>query len=540
VSTAVTTPTTLVDIDLIDASDNVRSIDQEHVEGLARSIKLLGIIDPLPMVQTGDRFKLVGGDHRLLAARKLGQTEVPATFRSADGASADGAAENIVRKGLTPLEEARAVQAMIEEGFTPDGTAEALGWSKAKVTARARILTLPETAQQLLGDGRLPVSTVSVLTAIAEVSIGLCEAIVDLIATGGVQGGQLASNPGWVVGQAVRSAKTFAAYLQVLRPDEADELRLGKKCDQARAEAEALHRKLDRQAYGPPAIRFNETDIDQARAAGVLIEFDHGAPIITDRPLYRELAKQAISRTLADLQAAHRSEAANRAKTVNAKTHDTPESKLEAEYRAARRSFTARAHGVNLDLGTALLKNLANVDPANMDVARFFAYGVLGSPSLDFLGAGPHTVATIVANGIRLVVSDHRETTIPRLKGGGRGKTKVVYSDIEDPAKWLWNFVAGAKTAGELYGRVLVVFASQHYANQIVLAKSKRRDSVLPASHKDTARKAFIRVTKSALPESHIQLQRAIEREARNHLDRIRELSDPQHNNDSEKETSKG
>ncbi len=65
-----------------------------------------------------------------------------------------------------------------------------------------------------------------------------------------------------------------------------------------------LHRKLDSYAYGPPPIRFSEQEVDQARAAGVLIEFEHGTPIITDRELLRELARQAIDRTVAELHGA--------------------------------------------------------------------------------------------------------------------------------------------------------------------------------------------------------------------------------------------
>jgi hypothetical protein len=46
------------------------------------------------------------------------------------------------------------------------------------------------------------------------------------------------------------------------------------------------------------ARRFTDEDVDQARAAGVLIEFDGPCrPIIVDRPLYRELVKTAIKRT---------------------------------------------------------------------------------------------------------------------------------------------------------------------------------------------------------------------------------------------------
>jgi len=55
--------------------------------------------------------------------------------------------------------------------------------------------------------------------------------------------------------------------------------------------------------YGPPHVRFTDADVDQARAAGVLIEFERGRPIIVDRTLYRELVKGAIKRTYDDLEA---------------------------------------------------------------------------------------------------------------------------------------------------------------------------------------------------------------------------------------------
>ena len=75
-----------------------------------------------------------------------------------------------------------------------------------------------------------------------------------------------------------------------------------------------------------------------------------------------------------------------------------------------------------------------------------------------------------------------------------------------------------------MYGRTLVVFACQHYANQLALPTSQRRGSVLPRSHADRARKAFEKVTKTALPGSHRELTRAIEREARSYRDQVAEL----------------
>jgi hypothetical protein len=53
-----------------------------------------------------------------------------------------------VRKQLSPLGEAKAVQNMLDEGYTLEGAASVLGWSLALVKVRAKILKLPEAAQQ--------------------------------------------------------------------------------------------------------------------------------------------------------------------------------------------------------------------------------------------------------------------------------------------------------------------------------------------------------------------------------------------------------
>ncbi len=150
-------------------------------------------------------------------------------------------------------------------------------------------------------------------------------------------------------------------------------------------------------------------------------------------------------------------------------------------------------------------------------MAKFFAYGLLGPESSAYLGTSDHVARTIAANGLRLVVEEHRTTTTPKLKSGKPGKTKVTYGEVDDASKWLWKFLAGAKTAGDVYSRALVVYAAQHYASQLVLPTAARRSSALPRSYKDTARKAFEQITKSVLPASYVQLQRAIAAEARSY-----------------------
>lgn len=505
-------------LQMIEQGENSRELDHDHVQALAASIALRGLIVPLLVSRDGERYKLIAGHHRYAACRSLGLEEVEITLREQEGTSADTAAENVVRKALGPLEEARAVKGMLEEGYTLDGAATVLGWSRSLVSARARLLELPESAQRLLGSGGLPLSSVSALERIVAVSPALCEAALLAVADGTIDGEQFAGNPAWAIGHAIREGAkgVFAADLSTLAATDITELKLGKKSLSAYAQAEELHRKLDRYAYGPPSVRFSAEEVDQARAAGVLIEFEDSTPIITDRELLRELARQAIERTLGELRARVEAKASGRAaEQTSLGREPTPRQRLESEHRANMRELTARAHGTNLDLGAALLKQLASVKADDIDVARFFAYGLLGSGETGYGSGRDRVAAVIAANGIRLVIEEHRTSTTPTLKSGKPGVTKITYGESEDAERWMWRFIDGAKNAGELYGRVLVVFAAQAYAQQLVLPSSQRRGPALPSSRKDTARKAFERITKRVLPASHVALTRALQTEAR-------------------------
>src|ERR687897_461356 len=212
----------------------------------------------------------------------------------------------ITRKQLNPYEEAKAVRAMLNRGLSEDGAAQALGWPKQRVTARVKILELPERAQQLIGDGVIHLAAVDQLRAIGTVAPDLLEAVIAYLDDGNAWAAErLTREPGWVLDAALSHAgdrKVFAAYLHSASAHEIADLHLGKKTEQLYADAEKLHKQLDRYAYGPPPVRFSDADVDQARAAGVLIEFERGRPIIVDRPLYRELVKTAIERTHGELQ----------------------------------------------------------------------------------------------------------------------------------------------------------------------------------------------------------------------------------------------
>ena len=84
-----------VALEQIHVPDNVRALDEAHVQALAGSIALQGMLVPVVVREHGDGFELVAGFHRVAAAKSLGLTEVPVVIRDAHSEDADRAVENV-------------------------------------------------------------------------------------------------------------------------------------------------------------------------------------------------------------------------------------------------------------------------------------------------------------------------------------------------------------------------------------------------------------------------------------------------------------
>src|ERR671934_1990231 len=237
---------------------------------------------------------------------------------------------------------------MLADGYTVDGAATVLGWSKRRVTARRRILELPETAQTLVGTGEIPAAGIDTLLEIQTVSPKLAALIAEVLAEAAAEGnplgGQLARDPGWLVRQVLshRPGVLFAELAGgTLYEDQVAELKLGKKTSALYAEAKTLHGQLDRYAYGPPPVRLGEAELDQARAAGVLLELDERTQVILDRGIYRELVKAAVARTVEDLRARAAARATEqRERKAASRRERTPREEADVEHRAQAREFT--------------------------------------------------------------------------------------------------------------------------------------------------------------------------------------------------------
>jgi len=125
-----------------------RTFDDEAVGGLAESIRLQGLIQPVvlrPRLEGG--YELIAGERRWRAARDAGIESVPAVVRAADDRETLllGLVENVAREDLSPVEEARAYALLIDEfGLQLGEVAERVGKSKPAVSNRIRLLELPD------------------------------------------------------------------------------------------------------------------------------------------------------------------------------------------------------------------------------------------------------------------------------------------------------------------------------------------------------------------------------------------------------------
>ena len=135
------------------------SFDEETLTELSASIREHGVIQPLTVRKLdGGYYQIIAGERRWRAARLAGLFEVPVRIIEADDKKAMVLAmvENLQREDLNPIEEAAGYRYLMNEyGFTQEAVAASVGKSRPVVANALRLLTLPESAQKLVEEGKL-------------------------------------------------------------------------------------------------------------------------------------------------------------------------------------------------------------------------------------------------------------------------------------------------------------------------------------------------------------------------------------------------
>lgn len=127
--------------------------DERALKELAISIKEHGVIQPIIVRNIGSKYEIIAGERRYKASALAGLTKIPAIVRNLDDKESSKVAllENLQRRNLNPIEEARTYQKILElDQMTQEELAKTMGKSQSAVANKLRLLALTDEAQQAL------------------------------------------------------------------------------------------------------------------------------------------------------------------------------------------------------------------------------------------------------------------------------------------------------------------------------------------------------------------------------------------------------
>ena len=182
---------------------------EADLNDLANSIREKGVIQPLIVRAVGDEFQIVAGERRWRAAQIAQLHDLPVLVRNLDDTEVLEIAiiENIQRSDLNAVEEALGYRQLMDRfGHTQEKMAEALGKSRSHIANLLRLLSLPESVQRFLRDGKL-----STGHARALVTADQPEALAKKVVSGGLSVRQteaLVKNEGQAVEKKPKLGKT--------------------------------------------------------------------------------------------------------------------------------------------------------------------------------------------------------------------------------------------------------------------------------------------------------------------------------------------
>ena len=475
-----TEPTTQVlDVDAIGVEDGFNprgAFDESALAELEASIRENGVVSALTVRSDGNGgFVLVAGERRLRAAKRAGLKQVPVVVRDGSGALAAAVAENLIRTDLDPIETARGLQrlAEAEKLGTHKQLAARIGKSANYVSERLRLLQLPEGAQEAIAVGKVPVAAEKHLRKVAAVSPRVAECVCELAQRGEVDGRDLVERFGEVLAGVEQAEFTDPpTFVEVSRGASIPDL----VSDRERAAAliERQEAASPDRFYGRGFVRLTEADLDAARAAGCLLEFDTGSESwsysqawICDAEFAVDLAERVVER--AEKEAAKR--AKEQAEQAGAEVPDAGEgadpAELDRRRRAKEREDAKQAAGIARGFNLALGANLVNRRGAKTRKAHSLARAK--AIALIFLGDNE----SLAGAGLRLVLPQLQEVEVKRLKSG-EPREKVTYSGATSCAEYLRNRVQEAKSTDEVLELLADALLAAQLADEAAVSRSNR------------------------------------------------------------------
>ena len=131
---------------------------KHELEELAATLHSVGLIEPIVVRKTGEEFQIISGERRWRACKIAGFKKIPCVIKQVNDIQAleMGIIENIQREELSPIEEARAYNQLMEKtGMKPGDISVKVGKDRSTITNLLRLLKLPAEVIDLIEDGKI-------------------------------------------------------------------------------------------------------------------------------------------------------------------------------------------------------------------------------------------------------------------------------------------------------------------------------------------------------------------------------------------------
>lgn len=464
------------------------SMDGEQLRELTESVRSVGVLQPITVVQADKgRYRLVVGHRRLVAARAAKLDVVPAlVYDEIDSASRLQFAiiENLQREDMSPIDEAAAYQRAVKDGaLTQKQLASVIGKSASHVSERLRLLKLPAAARALLASGALPLAAAKPLGVLAALKVPtsaqIADAAANLVAADTDLLDDFLDDPNTALHELAEADPPEGAPFVYRLNSFSQAPRFAGHIEDAAVE------QLSERAKRLGMTRFvaDQSDIDAARAFGCLIEIEsryNQQRFITDAAFLADRINEALDlleqrqaeRQAATANAAGSSTApavgtkAQRATGTNGSQAVSPEVQRRAEREQAEKDRLAAIHA-NRDLGMRLTKQLGS-RKFDRTAAELLVRIVLAQNS------------DLPARGIAYTHEEQHTLTTTRQKNG---KTRTTFELLEphECRTRAEEWVLRPRSAEEVLGRLLQLLVAGVFADERAVAKSRRTSWHMPA-----------------------------------------------------------
>ena len=147
-----------------------KTFNEESLVELTNSIKSRGIIQPIiARPSSGNKYEIIAGERRWLAAQRAGLHDVPVVVVDADDKKAleFGIVENVQRHDLNSIEEAEGYKRLIDEfGYDQEQVAKFIGKSRSHITNSLRLLTLSNYITDMIKTNKITAGHAKILVGL--------------------------------------------------------------------------------------------------------------------------------------------------------------------------------------------------------------------------------------------------------------------------------------------------------------------------------------------------------------------------------------